>query len=135
MCLELHYNNSCIMQSNTFGKSVSRGPKSTPWSEDSFQFFIMYKRQFGSTKSFTKTTLKFKEDLIYTLNIWSYINLSYILKNTDKKFTDLFLDLSSFSLFLKTGITSACFKQWESSPLTRDWLKFWNINLENMSFL
>ena len=79
--------------------------------EDSFQFFIMYKRQFGSTKSFTKTTLKFKEDLIYTLKIWSYINLSYILKNTDKKFTDLLLDLSSFSLFLKTGITSACFKQ------------------------
>ena len=103
--------------------------------EDSFQFFIMYKRQFGSTKSFTKTTLKFKEDLIYTLNIWSYINLSYILKNTDKKFTDLFLDLSSFSLFLKTGITSACFKQWGNSPLTRDWLKFWNINLKNTSFL
>ena len=38
----------------------------------------------------------------------------------------------AFPFFLKTGITSACFKQWGYSPLTRDWLKFWNINLEKM---
>ena len=50
-----------------------------------------------------------------------------------KKFTGLLLDLSSFPLFLKTGITSPCFKQWGNSPLTRDWLRFWNINLEKMS--
>ena len=95
--------------------------------------FIMYKRQFWSAKSFTKTALRFREDLINMLNICSYINLSYILEITGKILTGLLLDLSSFSSFLKTGITSACFKQWGNSPLTRDWLEFWNINLEKMS--
>ena len=93
----------------------------------------MYKRQFRSAKSFPKTTLKLREDLINILNIRSYINLSYILEITGKKLTSLLLDLSIFFLFLKTGKTSACFKQWGNSPLTRDWLKFWNINLEKMS--
>ena len=93
----------------------------------------MYKIQFRRAKSFTKTTLKFRDNLINILNIWSYINLSYILEITGKTCTVILLDLSSFSLFLKTGITSAYFKQWGNSPLKRDWLKFWNINLEKMS--
>ena len=86
-----------------------------PWFKDSFQLFILCKRQFRSAKSFTKTTLIFREDLINILNIWSYINLSYILEITGKTFTGLLMDLSSFPLFLKTGITSACFKQWGKS--------------------
>ena len=75
--------------------------------------FIMYKRQFWSAKSFTKTALRFREDLINILNICSYINLSYILEITGKILTGLLLDLSSFSSFLKTGITSACFNSEE----------------------
>ena len=120
---------SSIMQLNASGKSVNR----VPWSKNYFQFFIMNTRQFRNAKSFTKTSLKFREDLINILNIWSYINLSNILEITGKKFASLLMDLSSFSLFLKTVITSACFKQWGNSLLIRDWLKFWNINLENMS--
>ena len=55
-------------------------------------------------------------------------------------FGDYWLDINrsvvwsviSFPLFLKTGITSAGYKQWGNSPLTRDWLKFWNVNLDKI---
>ena len=66
--------------------------------------FIMCKKQFRSAKFFTKSTLKFRDNLINILNTWSYINLSYILEITGKRFTGLLLDLSSLFLFLKTGI-------------------------------
>ena len=92
----------------------------------------MYKIQFRSVKSFTKTTLKFRNNLINTLNIWSYINLSYILEITGKRFTGLLLDLPSFSLFLKTGITSTCFKQWGNWPVARIGWNFEILILKNV---